>query len=98
MGVEAGDLPQFPVGAAEALAAELDHVAGKLDHMAEIRVSAGANLPEFQGNVADQFREDLNAHGRDIADVVERFRTTAGRLRDAITAHNEDKRQAVAMR
>jgi hypothetical protein len=98
MGVEPGDLPQFPVNAAETLAAELDRLAGKLDDMAEARVSAGTNLPEFQGNIADQFREDLNAHAGDIADVAARFRTTAGRLRDAISEHNEDKRQAVALR
>jgi hypothetical protein len=98
MGVEPADLPQFPVNAAESLAAELDWVAGKLDDMAEARVRAGTNLPEFQGNVADQFREDVNAHARDIADVVARFRTTAGSLRDAVSEHNEDKRQAVAMR
>jgi hypothetical protein len=98
MGVEAQDLPQFPVDAAETLAAELDRLAGKLEDMAQARVSAGTNLPEFQGNVADQFREDLDAHADDIADVVARFRTTAGRLRDAISEHNEDKRQAVALR
>jgi hypothetical protein len=98
MGVEPGDLPQFPVNIAETLAAELDRVAGKLDDMAQARLSAGTNLPEFQGNVADQFRDDLNAHAGDIADVTARFRTTAGRLRDAISEHNEAKRQAVALR
>jgi hypothetical protein len=49
MGVAPEDLPQFPVDAAEALAAE-------------------------------------------------RFRTTAGRLRDAAAEHEADKRQAVALR
>ena len=98
MGVEPGDLPQFPVNVAETLAAELDRLAGKLDDMAEARVSAGTNLPEFHGNVADQFREDLNAHAGDVADVAARFRTTAGSLRDAVSEHNEDKRQAVALR
>jgi hypothetical protein len=90
------DLPQFPVGAAEALADELDELATKLAQAAEARATAGADLPEFQGAVAAQFRLDLQAHTTAAGDVVARFRQTAGALRDAVEEHRAARRQILA--
>lgn len=90
------DLPQFPVAAAEALAAELDELATKLAQAAEARATAGADLPEFQGAVAVQYRLDLQANTTAVGDVVARFRLTAGALRDAVDEHHAARRQILA--
>jgi hypothetical protein len=87
------DLPQFPVVAAEALATLLDQLATNLEDAIAARSQAGNNLPEFEGTVADQYRTDLGNHEGDVADVVERFRSTAGRLRDAVIEHQEDRQR-----
>ena len=91
------DLPQFPVAAAEALAAELDRLAAQLEAAAEARVRAGSDLPEFQGAVADRYRVDLDAHGRAARDVVDQFRRTAGRLRDAVEEHRHYRRHVLSL-
>jgi len=90
------DLPQFPVGAAEALADELDGLATTLAQAAEARSAAGADLPEFQGAVATQYRLDLQANGTAVADVVARFRLTAGALRDAVDEHHAARERILA--
>jgi hypothetical protein len=97
MRVPEEDLPQFPVAAAEALAAELDRLAGQLEAAVEARVRAGSDLPEFRGAVADQFRADLDAHGRAASDVVDQFRQTAGRLRDAVEEHRQYRRHVLSL-
>lgn len=97
MGIPEEDLPQFPVYAAESLAGELERLATKLEEMISARALAGNNLPEFQCTVAEQFRSDLSAHGGNVADVVARFRRTAGSLRDAVAEHREARRQMLAL-
>lgn len=97
MGFPEEDLPQFPVHAAEALADQLDDLATKLENAIEARARAGNNLPEFQGTVAEQFREDLGRHEGDIGDIVERFRRTARRLRDAVEEHSESRQRLMSM-
>jgi hypothetical protein len=97
MGLPEEDLPQFPVAAAESLAAELDRVASHLEAAAEARVRAGSDLPEFRGAVADQYRVDLDAHGRAAGDVVDQFRQTAGRLRDAVEEHRQYRRHVLSL-
>lgn len=91
------DLPQFPAHLAESLADQLVDLASKLEHAVEARARAGSDLPEFQGRVADQFREDLDRHVGAAADLVERFRLTAGRLRDAVGEHWEARRRMIAL-
>lgn len=91
------DLPQFPVAAAESLAGELDRLAGKLEEMIEARATAGETLTEFEGAVADQFREDLAAHEGDVGDIIERFRRTAGNLRDAVEEHDRARSEMMAL-
>jgi hypothetical protein len=87
------DLPQFPVVAAEALAALLEQLATYLDDATAARSRAGNDLPEFEGTVADQYRTALGNHGGEVTEVIERFRTTAGRLRDAVEDHYDDRQQ-----
>lgn len=87
------DLPQFPVAAAEALAALLDQLATNLGDATARRSEAGNNLPEFEGTVADQYRTDLGTHEGDVTEVIERFRTTAGRLRDAVEDHRDARQR-----
>jgi hypothetical protein len=87
------DLSQFPVVAAEALAALLDQLATNLDDATAARSQAGSNLGEFEGTVADQYRTDLGTHEGEVTEVIERFRTTAGRLRDAVEDHRDDRQR-----
>jgi hypothetical protein len=93
MGFPEEDMPQFPVGAARALAGELDSVANDLESMIEARAGAAGGLTEFQGGVADQFRSDLNLHELAVAGVVEDLRLAAGRLRGAIDDHHAERRR-----
>lgn len=97
MRVPEEDLPQFPTAAAEALAAELDRVASQLEAAVEARVRAGSDLPEFQGTFAEQYRADLDAHGRAARDVVDQFRQTASRLRDAVDEHSQYRRHVLSL-
>jgi hypothetical protein len=87
------DLPQFPVATAEVLAALLEQLATNLDDATAARSQAGGNLPEFEGTVADQYRTDLGTHEGEVTEIIERFRTTAGRLRDAIEDHDDDRQR-----
>jgi hypothetical protein len=91
------DLPQFPVHDAEALAALLVQVAAKLEDMIGARTQSVGDLNEFEGTVADLYREDLDAHAAGVADVVEQFRSTASRLRGAISDHEEARSHMITL-
>jgi chromosome segregation ATPase len=81
------DAPEFPTWAANELATELDRLAAKLEEAKTARTGAERSLTEFEGGVAEQYREDLRRHVGHLDDTVEQFRRTSGQLRDAIREH-----------
>lgn len=97
MGVPEEDLPHFPAAAAEALAAELDRVAGDLEQMLELRARAGGSLPEFQGTTAEQYRRDLDTYTRDVAGTIDDLHQTARRLRAAAADNRADRRRLLTL-
>jgi hypothetical protein len=84
------DRSSFPTHLAERLEAELLAAAGKLEEAVTARSQAKDGIPEFQCTAANEYREALGGHAGQVTDVVERFRRTAGELRDAIEAHEHD--------
>jgi chromosome segregation ATPase len=79
--------PVFPVGAAEELDRVLGYVATKLEQAKTARTLAERDLTEFEGGVAEQYREDLRRHVGHLDDTIEQIRRTIGLLRDAIEDH-----------
>ncbi|MGH9211405.1 MAG: hypothetical protein ACRD2C_12100 [Acidimicrobiales bacterium] len=89
MGRPTDDRFSFPTTLAEDLAVELERVASKLEEANTARAQARDNMPDFQCTAAHDYRETLKGHLEQVTDTVERFRRTAGSLRDAIADHED---------
>ena len=81
------DAPEFPVDAAEDLDVQLIDLAAKLEQAKTARTRAERDLTEFEGGVAQQYREDLRRHAGHLDDTIEQVHRIVGLLRDALQDH-----------
>jgi hypothetical protein len=87
------DAPEFPVEAAENLDVQLINLAAKLELAKDARTRAERDLTEFEGGVAEQYREDLRRHVGHLDDTIELIHRTISLLRDTIREHEAAARQ-----
>jgi hypothetical protein len=85
--------PTFPVAAAQTLADKLDQIVKDLDDAATARVNAAESMPEYKGRYAEDYRDNVAAYASKTSDTTDLFRRTAGRLRDAIDEHANNRQQ-----
>lgn len=79
--------PAFPVDIAEDLDVQLIDLAAKLEQAKTARSRAERDLTEFEGGVAEQYREDLRRHVGHIDATIEQVHRVVGQLRDALRDH-----------
>ncbi|HEY7072564.1 MAG TPA: hypothetical protein VH479_20720 [Acidimicrobiales bacterium] len=79
--------PEFPVEVAEDLDVQLINLAAKLELARSARTRAERDLTEFEGPVAEQYRDDLRRHAGHLNDTIEQIQRVVGVLRDAVRDH-----------